>query len=125
MVGVIFNIADTFNHMDYKRGCIMRLLTGLDFKNEPILAIINLILYIFLIIAIYQIFLKIIGHSPIFETVIMSILGILIINSFRHEFLLGKSIGENKEFKKNIEQSFNHIKEDIKIIKKEIEKIRN
>ena len=125
MVGIIFNIANTFNHLDYKRSCIMKFLRGLDFKNEPVLAIINLILYIFLIIVIYQIFLKIIGRSPIFETVIMGILGILIINSFRHEFLLGKFVGENKEFKKNIEQSFNHIKEDIKIIRKEIEKIRN
>ena len=100
---------------------------NLDFKNEPIFALINLVLYILLIIVIYQIFLKITEHSPLFETVTMSLLTIIIINSLRYEYLLGKSTGENKEFKLNInefkhivQQSFVHLREDIKEIKKKI-----
>lgn len=105
----------------------MKLFINLDFKNEPIFALINLILYILLIIVIYQIFLKITGHSPLFETITMSLLTIIIINSLRYEYLLGKITGENKEFKlninefkNNIKQSFDHLRDDIKEIKEKL-----
>lgn len=85
----------------------------LNFKNEPILTIINLVLYILLILVIYQLLLTIIGKSPIFETIVISLLSVLIVNSFRYEFLLGKFLGEYNEFKKNVITSFQNMKEDI------------
>ena len=101
MVGIIYNFIDITFNLAYKRCSMMKLFRSLDFKNEPILAIINLVLYIFLIIIIYQIILKISGHSPTFETIIITALSIIMINSFRYEYLLGKHISENTEFKKN------------------------
>ena len=95
----------------------MKLFINLDFKNEPIFALINLILYILLIIVIYQIFLKIAEHSPLFETTTMSLLTIVIVNSLRYEYILGKFIGENKEFKNNVQQSFINLRDDINEIK--------
>ena len=95
----------------------MTLFASLDFKNEPILSIINLILYILLVIVIYQILLKVSGHSPLFETVTMSLLTVLIVNSLRYEYLLGRFIGENKEFRNNLKQSFDRLRDDIREIK--------
>jgi len=87
---------------------------SLDFKNEPTLAIVNLFLYILLILIIYQLLLKVMGRSPIFETIVVSLLLVLIVNNFRYEFLLGKFLGEYKEFKKNVVNSFDNMKKDIK-----------
>ena len=118
MVDIIYNFISIVDNMDDKRCLIMKLFRNLDFKNEPILAFINLILYIFLIIVIYQIILKISGNSPTFETIIITALSLIMINSFRYEYLLGKYIGENTEFKKNIKQSFELIRKDIQEIKR-------
>ena len=120
MVDFIYNIVNIIDNLVDKRGRLMKLFTSLDFKNEPILAIINLILYILLIIVIYQIFLRITGHSPVFESVMISILTILIINSFRYEYILGKFIGGDKEFKNNIKHSFASLRDDIKEIKEKL-----
>jgi len=92
----------------------------IDFKKDPILSIINLSLYIVLIIVIYFLLLKILGHSPIFETIIATLLIGMIINLFRYEHALGKFIGETTEFRKNIKESFHNIKQDIKEIKQEL-----
>ncbi len=115
---IVFDTTHSFNYLVDKGCFLMKLFINLDFKNEPIFALINLVLYILLIIVIYQIFLKITEHSPLFETVTMSLLTIIIINSLRYGYLLGKFIGENNEFRQNVKQSFNYLREDIKEIKK-------
>ncbi|MEK6950575.1 MAG: hypothetical protein AABX13_02525 [Nanoarchaeota archaeon] len=97
---------------------------GLDFKQEPVLAVLNLILYITLLVAIYFLFLKVTGNSPVFETIITTLVVGLIINTFRYEFTLGKLAGSQEEFRRNVERSFANMKEDLNEVKTLLHKKR-
>ncbi len=97
---------------------------GINFKKDPFLSLVNVILYLVLIIVIYFLLLKVTGHSPVFEAIMITIVIGLILNSFRYEFVLGKFIGENNEFKKSIRQSFDHIKRDFREIKEDVKSLK-
>lgn len=91
---------------------------SIDFKKEPVLSTINLFIYIILVIIIYFLLLKITGNSPLFETVVATVLVALASIIYRHEFLLGKFIGEQDEFRENVKTSFQNLREDIQELKK-------
>lgn len=91
---------------------------NLDFKKEPALSAINIFLYLILALIICLLLLKITGNSPLFETIITTVGIALLVNMLRHEFLLGKFLGEHKEFKDNVKRSFQNLRDDIKELKK-------
>lgn len=82
------------------------------------LSVINIALYLVLIIVIYFLLLKVTGHSPIFETIVITLVIGLVINMYRYEFILGKFIGDQEEFKDNVKDSFHNLKNDIQELKK-------
>ena len=100
----------------------MKFFRGIDFKNEPVLSVINITLYLVLIVVIYFLWLKITGHSPVFETIITALVMGMIINTFRYEYTLGKLSGEMQGLKDNVKESFINMKDDIKEIKASVRK---
>ncbi len=73
------------------------------------------------IIVIYMLILKIIGHSPTTETVLISFIGIITISLLNLYYRFGEFNNFIKEtfprFERNIKESFKRLKEDLVAIK--------
>ena len=90
-------------------------------KVNKLLEIIALIIfYLFLVWLIYQIILKLTGHSPAIETVLTT--GMAMIMSFLFVSILkaGEFMGETKFFMNNAQESFKKIREDMNEMRKDI-----
>ena len=73
--------------------------------------------YILAVIAIIFLILKIIGKSPSDITLLTILIGILI----GHSFYIHQTIGEFREFKKSVKNSFTRVKEDISSINNKLD----
>jgi len=70
------------------------------------------------IVLIYMLILKITGHSPTETAIFGTALGVMATAIYQINYKLGNLIGENKEFKSNVKESFNKMKTDLEALKK-------
>jgi len=86
------------------------------------------VMWILGIIAIYMLILKITGHSPTIDTILMTVIGILavgLLNLYYHFGEINNFINRTfPRFENNIKESFEKAKDDSKELKEEFKKFR-
>ena len=91
---------------------------NLDFKEDPIGASINLVIYVLIIYILLQIYWAIKGHSWDPVNILFALMILLIGNTIRTEYRIGKIEGILQGIQTSMTDSFNRIKEDLSKIKK-------
>lgn len=75
------------------------------------------IMWILGIIVIYMLILKITGHSPTAEAVIIAFTGIIVTNLLFLNYKIGRHEEKFNNIRKDIKESFERIKADLEVIK--------
>lgn len=76
----------------------------------------QVIIWVVGIVVIYMIILKILGHSPSYEVIIVGLVVLVAGKVYHHGFELGAL----KEFRKTVVDSFQRVKEDIGNLREDI-----
>ena len=82
----------------------------------------TVIFYLFLFWFIYQILLKLTGHSPTVETILATGLGTVIAFLLAATLKIGEFMGQTRSFMENTKESFRRIREDMKELNQKIKK---
>lgn len=86
--------------------------------------IIEVLFWILLVVFVYQLILKISGHSPTDLTILYSGFSILITYILATTYKLGKFTGHVEEFMKNTKEHFRTLRGDISSLRKDVNEIR-
>ena len=79
---------------------------------------VEIIFWIFLAILIYQLLLKIFGHSPTDLTILYTGFGVVLAYLLKITYKIAGFIGKSEEFMDNTKESFRRIKDDINNLKR-------
>ena len=87
-------------------------------KIDYIELVIKTIMWILGIIVIYMLVLKIAGHSPTLESILLVFVGIIGTNLLFINYKIGKQEGKFNQFEYKIKDSFERMKKDLEEIKR-------
>ncbi len=82
-------------------------------KSDYLDLILKILTYLFLVIIIYQLILKLLGFSPTDTIILYSFVSLLIINGLKTQYDLGRL----KEFSETAKNSFKKIKNEMEELK--------
>jgi len=93
--------------------------------SKKLQAIALIVFYLFLFWFAYQVILKLTGHSPTVETILMTAMAMLISFLLVATLKLGEFMGETRAFMKNTKESFALMKSDFSSLKSDFASLKS